>query len=86
MKMQGALIREQGVRFAVVVVKSHVLANRRQSKGLIEDLSPTFGGVPVVLMAEGAFGRARYFGRPDLVRFLSRISPASIPWREFDIR
>lgn len=85
MRMQGAVIREQGVTFAVVIVKPHVVADRGASADAIASFSPVFGGVPVVLMAQDARGRPTYVGRPDLVRFMSRVPLGAVPWREYTV-
>jgi hypothetical protein len=84
MKFQAALVKEQGVTFAVVVVKRHVLSSpdRQQTQA---SLSPAFGGVPVVLMAQDSSGTPTYSGRPDLVRFLANIPMESLPWREWTV-
>lgn len=84
MKLQGALIREQGVDFAVVVVKRHVVENTSLSRRTIVQMAPTFG-VPVVLMAQDHRGTPTYFGRQDLVRFLSQVPLEAIPWQEFTV-
>lgn len=85
MRGQVALVREQGVSFAVVVVKSTVIhGNRTQKDELVQSFSFEFG-VPSVLMAQDSRGRPTYYGRPDLVRFLSNILPQQLPWREFTL-
>jgi hypothetical protein len=84
MRVQGAVIREQGQTFAVVIVKPHVVQNRHEANSAISNLAPVFG-VPVVLMAQDGRGRPTYFGRPDIAKFLSRIPMRSIPWREYSI-
>jgi hypothetical protein len=43
-------------------------------------------GMPSVLMAQDSRGRATYYGRDDLVRFLSGIFVEQLPWREFTLR
>lgn len=68
MRVQGAVIREQGQTFAVVVVKPHVVQNRAEAASAISSFMPIFGGVPVVLMAQDSRGRATYYGRPDISR------------------
>lgn len=86
MKGHVALVREQGVNFAVVVVKSSVIHGSRAHK---DDLVQTFTvefGMPTVLMAQDSRGRATYYGRDDLVRFLSNIYVEQLPWREFTMR
>lgn len=84
MRVQGAVIREQGQTFAVVVVKPHVVQNSVAAADAIRGFAPVFG-VPVVLMAQDGGGRPTYYGRPDIARFMSRVPLRSIPWREYTI-
>jgi hypothetical protein len=85
-KGQVALVREQGVNFAVVIVKSAVLAGPKSKKDdLVATFSVEFGG-SAVLMAQDSRGVPTYYGRPDLVRFLANIFPEQLPWREFTLR
>lgn len=84
MRFQGALVREQGVEFAIIAVKPHVLQCRSEGEQLIAAWRARFG-VPVVLMAQDGRGTPTYFGRPDIVRFLSRIPLQAIPWREYSL-
>lgn len=74
MQIDGALVREQGIVFAVVAVKKHVVENRVQASSAARGFAPIFSNVPIVLMGQDNAGRATFFGRPDIVRFLSRIS------------
>lgn len=85
MRFQGAVVKEQGQTFAIVVVKSHVVQNRASASDAIRAFSPTFGGIPVVLMAQDSRGRPTYFGRPDIASFLSRTPLGAIPWKEYTI-
>lgn len=84
MNLQGAVIREQGQTFAIAVVKPHVVRCSSTANQTIASLMPTFG-VPVVLMAQDGRGRPTYFGRNDLVRFLSNVPLRAIPWRKFRV-
>lgn len=84
MRVQGAVIREQGQTFAVVVVKPHVVQNRSEAANAISGFMPVFG-VPVVLMAQDGSGRPSYYGRPDIARFMSSVPLHRIPWREYTI-
>lgn len=84
MRVQGAIIREQGQTFAVVVVKPHTLRNKGKANNVIRSYTPVFG-VPVVLMAQDPRGRPTFYGRQDIARFLSRVSLSAIPWREYII-
>lgn len=84
MRVQGAVIREQGQTFAVVVVKPHVIQNRGEANDAIAGLVPVFG-VPVVLMAQDSRGNPTYYGRPDIARFMSGVPVRAIPWKEYTI-
>ena len=85
MRFHGAVIREQGVTFAVVVVKRHVIDNHLEAKEAIGSFRPAFPGMPVVLMAQDQRGRPTYYGRRDISRFLSRVPIQAIPWREYTL-
>ena len=85
MRFQGALIKEQGVSFAVVIVKKHVLDNSFEATKAIRSFQPIFPGVPVVLMARDLRGTPSYYGRRDIAKFLSRVPLSSIPWKEFEV-
>jgi hypothetical protein len=82
MMFQGALLREQGVEFAVVIVKRSVLNSPSQRQEVADSFTTVFGGVPVILMAQDSRGVPTYWGRPDIVRFLANVPLQAIPWRE----
>lgn len=84
MRFQGALVREQGVEFAIIVVKPHVVQCQSEGEQVISAWRARFG-VPVVLMAQDGRGTPTYLGRPDIVRFLSRVPLRAIPWREYSL-
>jgi hypothetical protein len=84
MRVQGAIIREQGQTFAVVIVKPHVVQDRTEAADAIQSFTPVFG-VPVVLMAQDGRGCPTFYGRQDIARFLSRVPLSAIPWREYTI-
>lgn len=85
MKIQGAVVREQGVKFAVVVVKQGVLTSTTQRSDAQRGFSGLFPGLPVVLMAQDTRGIPTYWGRPDIVRFLANVPMHAIPWREYSV-
>lgn len=84
MQFDGALIKEQGVTFAIVVVKPQVLTsptieNTRNS------FKSVFGNIPIILMAQDYRGIPKYHGRKDIVRFLANVHPSRIPWKKYTI-
>ena len=85
MKFQGAVIKEQGVTFAVVIVKKHVIGNRAQAAQTIRSFQPFFPGIPVILMAQDHRGVPTYYGRRDIARFLANVSLQAIPWKEYTV-
>jgi hypothetical protein len=85
MTFEGALIREQGVTFAVVIVKRHVLSSHSGANRVIAAFQPAFPGCPVVLMAQDARGVPTYYGRRDLVDFLASVPMEAIPWNRFSM-
>ena len=85
MQFEGAVIKEQGVTFAIVIVKPHVLNISSQAQSARSSFSGIFPGVPIILMAQDSSGRATYQGRPDIVRFLTHVSPSRIPWKRYTL-
>ena len=79
----GALIKEQGVTFAIVVVKPSVLNSSSKIEEARESFQRFFPNVPVVLMAQNSSGTPRYQGRTDIVKFLENIHPNRIPWTRY---
>ncbi|MBN8816059.1 MAG: hypothetical protein J0J06_11505 [Sphingomonas sp.] len=85
MQIDGALVREQGVVFAVVAVKKHVVDDRAQALSTARSFAPLFSNVPIILMGQDNAGGATFFGRQDIVRFLSQISLNRLPWKRYTI-
>ena len=85
MRIQGAVIREQGVTFAIAVVKQQVVSNRFEADSTLQSLQQVFQGMPIVLMAQDVRGRPTWYGRKDIARFMSNVPLSSIPWREYTI-
>ncbi len=85
MVIDAALVKEQGVSFTVVCVRSGATKNSVEAGKTQAAFSPHFDGVPVVLMKQDSRRRPTYFGRPDIVNFLTRISVDRLPWREWHV-
>lgn len=85
MQFEGALVREQGVTFAIVIVKPHILNSGHHADEVACSFQPAFPGVPIVLMAQNSRGVPTYRGRRDLVNFLSRVPMQAIPWKRYTL-
>jgi hypothetical protein len=83
MKLQGAVIKEQGVTFAIVIVKQFVIQSQIEFQKVATVFSNYFPGIPVVLMAQDSRGIPTYRGRKDIVNFLVNIHVSQIPWKEY---
>lgn len=83
MKVQGAVIEEQGITFAIVVVKRHIVDSQIQSEQAMVSFARLFPGIPIAIMAQDTRGVPKYRGRKDIVNFLASVHPSRIPWREY---
>lgn len=84
MTFDGALIKEQGVTFAIVVVKPRVLNSTDREKTRMQ-FTRVFGNVPIILMAQDSHGRPTYNGKRDIVNFLASIDARQIPWKTYTV-
>lgn len=85
MKLQGAVIIEQGVTFAIVVVKQSVTNYTSKIIRTRQQLQPFFPNMPIILMSQDSNGTPHYYGRRDIVEFLKTVRLDQIPWKEFHI-
>jgi hypothetical protein len=83
MRFQGALIKEQGQTFAIVIVKPQVIQLQSEANKAREAFTTVFSNMPIILMAQNGRGIPTYQGRPDIVKFLANINPGRIPWKEY---
>lgn len=82
-QLTAALVREQGVTFAVALVKNHVLNNPHQADDMIRSVAVALGCPLVVLMGES--NRKLRGNRRDVVNFVSRLHPSQLPWKKWTI-
>ena len=85
MKFQGAVIKEQGVTFAIVIVKKHVINNSSEANRAIQSFQPIFPGMPIILMAQDSRGIPTYYGRKDISKFMANVPVQAVPWKEYTI-
>lgn len=85
-ELTAAVIVEQNVTFAVVLVRPEAYNDKNFADQLIDSLGPAFGGVPVVLMVQDAQGTPTYYGRSDLSNFLANVPLESMPWKKYILK
>jgi len=83
MQIQGAVVKEQGVSFAIVIVKQFVIQSQMEFQKAVSSFSNCFPGMPIVLMAQDCQGTPTYRGRKDIVNFLANTHVSQIPWKEY---
>jgi hypothetical protein len=84
-QFEGAKIKEQGVTFGIVVVRSHVLNSPTEQTNMRGLGTQAFGPIPIVLMAQDSRGVPTYLGRPDIVNRLSNVFLEQIPWQRYTL-
>ncbi len=84
MQFDAALIKEQGVNFAIVVVKPHIINDSSREEAR-QSFSQYFPGVPIILMAQNSRGIPTYHGRTDIVNYLANIHPGRIPFKRYNV-
>jgi len=85
MIINGAVIKEQGVTFAIISVKQHVTRYTVTTVNTRQNFSYFFPNMPIILMSQNENGTPRYVGRKDIVDFLKTIRVDQIPWKEYKI-
>ena len=85
MTIEGAVIIEKGVTFALIHVDPSVTRYTLKSTQTRRALMRFFPGMPIVLMSLTPAGEPRYYGRKDIVDFLSSLRIDQIPWKKYRI-
>jgi hypothetical protein len=85
MQIDGAIIKEQGITFAIVVVQPSAIQTSMQADQVRKSLQAIqdFQGLPLILAAQDGYGQFSYQGRRDIVDFLAGIDAARIPWKRY---
>ena len=85
MRIQGAVIIEQGVTFAIVVVNQSVTNYTSRIIRTRHQLQRFFPRMPIILMSQDSAGNPHYYGRKDIVEFLKTVRLDQIPWKTYNI-
>lgn len=67
MKIIGSIVQEQGVTFAIVLVKQWAEQTDAEAKKSREVFQAYFPGLPLILAAQDSHGTFEYQGRADIV-------------------
>ena len=84
MKIIGSIVEEQGITFAIVLVKDWATQTQVESDKAREAFQLYFPGMPLILASQDSKGLFSYQGRKDIVGFLANIDPSRIPWKDYE--
>ena len=73
------------INVVVVLVGMDLVESAGEADMAIDTMRPSFGGVPVVLMAQNEKGSPTYYGDEELVGLLAGVPVDKMPWKEYPI-
>ena len=85
MTIDAAVIKEQGVTFAVVVVNSSAVSSQEAIRNAQLNFSKYFPNMPIILMKQNSRGIPTYYGRKDIVQFLSKVHYSRLPFKRYTV-
>lgn len=86
MTLDGAVLSEQGITFALATVPFALLKDPAQAIDLLAGLREhVFPGLPVVLMTREWSGKPHYYGDPDCERVMQNIHVSRIAWSRYTL-
>ena len=85
MKVNGAAISLEGKNFIVVQANPELLDSPGEADMAIDTLETSFGGAPVVLMAQRDDGSPRYYGDAGIVSSLAGVPVQEMPWKQYTV-
>jgi len=86
MTIDGAIIKEQGVAFGIVIVKQHAMSSSAvaaETRANFQGSLQEFSSIPLILASQESQGLVSSQGKPDIVDFLASIDASRIPWKRY---
>ena len=88
MQIDGAIVKEQGQVFGIVIVKQNAMNSESvaaKTRAAFQAQIQDFAGMPLILASQDSHGVFEYQGRRDIVRFLASVDAALIPWKRYTV-
>ncbi len=83
-KFDGAIVKEQGITFAIIVVAPSVLkCFSRYKENVRKSYSRFFPNTHIILMSQDNKGVPTYQGNRNIIKFLLTLDPKRIHWQTF---
>jgi len=86
MTIEGAIIKEQGITFGIIIVKKFAMSSTSEADKTRRSFQSNFAefqGIPLILASQDSRGRFEYQGKRDIVDFLASIDASRIPWTKY---
>lgn len=86
-KFMGAIVREQGMTFGVVLVQRITFVDQDAADEIREALAghSEFAGMPIIFAALNSGNRLAYDGPADIVKFLDGYDHMNIVFRDYTV-
>jgi len=85
MKILGSVITEQDITFVIVQVKYSIINSELMRDNIMKMLRKKFVKDPIILMSKDIKGRPTFWGREDIVKYLSKVQVNEYKWKEYNI-
>ena len=84
MKISVSACKVMGEKVAIVAVQPDVLDQGSEADRYIMHLGTVFEDAEVILYAEDGTGKARFYGRGDMIEALGEVQASQLPWQEME--
>lgn len=84
-QVRGAIVNDQGVKFAIVTVKHNIVTDISENTEALNAYRHIFPDMPIILLGRDLEGKSAYYGPGEIVNFLATVDPQRIPWRHYII-
>lgn len=84
-QIDGAIVKVQGVKVAIVLVKRHVIEDSDEAKEARNAYSYIFPGMPIVLVGQDSEEPPTYLGNKRILEALAKIDYRKIPWKHYTV-
>ncbi len=85
MTFDAAVIEEQGVTFAVVIVESSAVKDLISTLQTQHHFSTIFPDMPIILLTLASGGVPLYYGSTDIVKSLVKTPLSGIPFQQYTV-
>ncbi|RJP14533.1 MAG: hypothetical protein C4520_21245 [Candidatus Abyssobacteria bacterium SURF_5] len=83
MKFEGAIIEEQGIKFAIVKVGKDIFEVPGRARDRMISFQSFFPDMAIVFMAAETGEVPQFYGRPDIVRLMMSKPLENIVWEQY---